>query len=49
MQILMNFIHWCNENSGFFSLILSVIAIIISIIAIRAQNKGVLFDKRAIY
>ena len=47
MQILMNFIHWCNENSGFFSLILSVIAIIISIIAIRAQNKGVLFDKRA--
>ena len=50
MQILMNFIHWCNENSGFFSLILSVIAAIISIVAIRAQNKGVLFEKRtAVY
>lgn len=50
MQILTNFIHWCNANSGFFSLILSVIAAIISIVAIRAQNKGVLFEKRtAVY
>ena len=47
MQILINFIHWCNANNGFFSLILSAIAIIISIIAIRAQNMGVLFEKRA--
>ena len=40
------FIAWCNENEGFFSLILSIIAIVISIIAINAQNKGVVFEKR---
>lgn len=40
------FIAWCNENEGFFSLILSIIAIVISIIAIKAQNKGVVFEKR---
>lgn len=40
------FVAWCNENEGFFSLILSLIAIVISIIAINAQNKGVVFEKR---
>lgn len=42
--VLLMFIAWYNENEGFFSLILSIIAIVISIIAINAQNKGVVFE-----
>jgi len=41
-----DFILWCNRNSGFFSLLLSAIAIIISIHAIHAQNKGAVFKER---
>lgn len=40
------FVSWCNENAGFFSLLLSAIAILISIFAIHAQNKGTVFKER---
>lgn len=46
MERVIAFISWCNSNSGFFSLLLSIIAIGISVLAISAQNKGVLFEKR---
>lgn len=46
MKKLLDFIAWCNVNSGFFSLLLSVVAIIVSIVAIKAQNKGAVFEKR---
>jgi hypothetical protein len=41
-----SFISWCNENSGFFSLVLSMVAIAVSVYAINTQNKGVVFEKR---
>lgn len=40
------FVTWCNENAGFFSLLLSVIAVITSISAICAQNKSAVFKER---
>ena len=40
------FIGWCNQNEGFFSLILSMIAIGISIYAIGAQNRSTVYKER---
>lgn len=40
------FVTWCNGNAGFFSLLLSVIAVITSIFAISAQNKSTVFKER---
>lgn len=45
-DIVMQFIEWCNINEGFFSMLLSVVAILVSIKAISAQNKGTVFEKR---
>ena len=49
-----NLINWCNTNGGFLSAILSVVTLIISIVAIwvsisvsRKQNRIALFEKRA--
>ena len=46
MQFIEQFIEWCNKNEGFFSMLLSVVAIGVSIKAIFAQNRGAVFEKR---
>ena len=46
MSIICSVISWINNNAGFFSLIMSTIAVCISIDAISAQNKAAVFDKR---
>lgn len=38
---------WFSENEGGLSVLLSALAVVISLLAIGAQNKGVLFEKRA--
>ena len=46
MSQLISMIEFCNDNSGVLSMVLSVIAIIVSVKAISAQNKATLFEKR---
>ena len=42
----MNIISWLNDNSGVFSLLVSVVAIVVSVYAVRAQNRGVVAQER---
>lgn len=46
MSYFISIIEFCNNNSGVLSMVLSVIAIIVSVKAISAQNKATLFEKR---
>ena len=39
--------EWFTNNEGGLSVLLSALAVVISLLAIGAQNKGVLFEKRA--
>ena len=39
--------QWFTNNEGGLSVLLSALAVVISLLAIAAQNKGVLFEKRA--
>ena len=46
MENILRFIEVCNCNEGILSLIVSIVAIFISVKAIKAQNKAALFEKR---
>lgn len=46
MKYILEFIQFCNKNSGVLSLVVAIIAVIVSVKAIKAQNKSTLFEKR---
>ena len=46
MENILRFIEVCNCNEGILSLIVSIVAIVISVKASKAQNKAALFEKR---
>ena len=46
LEIIKEFIKFCNCNEGILSLFVSIVAIVVSVKAIKAQNKAAVFEKR---